>query len=60
MDIMTAHRLAHLIEWVHAKDRAKLQRTTAENEFDELAATCLGELIHHVANGGKLQIGRIR
>lgn len=62
MDIVTAHRLAHEIEWIHAKDRARLQRgpgrgfrPTAEHEFDELAATCLGDLIHHIANGGELK-----
>lgn len=53
-----AHRLAHFIETVHAKDRAKLrngpgrgQRVKWPEEFDPLAATCLGELIYAVANG---------
>jgi hypothetical protein len=46
--------LAHEIEWVHAKERARLinanrprrqLKTSAAEEFDPLAATCLAELI---------------
>lgn len=58
MDLIMAHRLAQEIEWIHAKDRARLRRrgrqyTTlkqdAEQEYDPLAATCLGDLIYNVA-----------
>lgn len=62
MDIVTAHRLAHFIEWTHAKERARLTRmkTTPENEFDIMAATCLGDLIYNVARTGtfNLKIGK--
>lgn len=55
MNLVTAHRLAHFIEWQHAKDRANLSRFRCgpEFEFDPLAATCLGDLIYQVANTGK-------
>jgi hypothetical protein len=54
MNIETAHMLAHYIEWQHAKDRARERRvrTDPENIFDPLAATCLGDLIYHVATTG--------
>jgi len=63
MDIVSAHRLAHEIEWIHAKDRARLLRSRgraadANIEFDPLAATCLGDLIYRVANGGSLKCRR--
>lgn len=59
MDTLTAHRLGHLIEWLHAKDRAEMlsrgrAKFTPESQFDDLAATCLGDLILTVARGGKL------
>lgn len=59
MDVVMAHRLGHLIEWLHAKDRAALLsrgrgKFTAESQFDPLVATCLGDLILSVARGGKL------
>jgi hypothetical protein len=58
MDLVTAHRLAHTIEHIHARERARLinsrpgksERVTAAQEFDEMAATCLGDLIYNVAN----------
>lgn len=54
IDIVSAHRLAQHIEWLHAKDRAKLARTrsNADREYDPLAATCLGDLIYEVAKAG--------
>lgn len=60
MDLRTAYALASEIEWVHAKDRARLMRTRhvaadAEMEYDPLAATCLGDLIYHVAKGGSFR-----
>lgn len=59
-----AHRLAHFIEGVHAKERAKLKRGPGRGpkiawaeEFDPLAATCLGDLIYNVANGLNTSFG---
>lgn len=55
MDLVTAHRLAQHIEWIHAKDRAMLTRAryNANIEYDPLAATCLGDLIYEAARTGK-------
>jgi hypothetical protein len=59
MDLHTAYALASFIEWTHAKDRARAARTrgvTASMEYDELAATCLGDLIYIVAKTGKFEV----
>lgn len=51
LDIITAHRLAHEIEWIQAKERARLRhRLDAEMEFDPLVATSLGDWIYQIAN----------
>ena len=55
ISIIEAHRLAHQIEWAHAKERAALKstgrnRVNPDNEFDALAATCLGDLIYTRSN----------
>lgn len=62
ISLETAHRLAHFIENTHAKDRCSLLRRgrfkpEAHEEFDPLAATCLGNLIYDVANGGNKNFG---
>jgi hypothetical protein len=60
VDLGTAYALASEIEWIHAKDRVRLLRSRnriadAEMEYDPLAATCLGDLIYSVANGGTMR-----
>jgi hypothetical protein len=55
IDMITAHRLAQHIEWIHAKDRARLarMRSNGDHEYDPLAAACLGDLIYEVAKTGR-------
>lgn len=62
MNIVTAHRLAQFIEWQHAKERARLRRmkVKAADEYDDLAATCLGDLIYNVAKTGKFNAALAR
>lgn len=58
IDLVSAHRLAQHIEWLHAKDRAKLARTRSnvDREYDPLAATCLGDLIYEVGKAGRFPV----
>lgn len=58
IDLITAHRLAQHIEWLHAKERARLARTRSngDREYDPLAATCLGDLIYDVARTGQFPL----
>ncbi len=56
---ITSHALAEYIEWVYAKERVRFRNrglrggygTNIYLEFDPLAATCLGMLIHSVVTG---------
>ena len=58
MSELTAAMLAEYIEWVHAKDRVEILNgrhsrypTNVFREYDPMAATCLGMLIHNVVTG---------
>lgn len=46
--LIEAHRLASWIEWRHAKElaRATKGRQSAEDLYDPLTATCLGDLLY--------------
>ncbi len=65
MSELTAAMLAEYIEWVHAKDRVEILNgrhsrypTNVFREYDPLAATCLGMLIHSIVTK-KIQMPRI-
>ena len=65
MSELTAAKLAEYIEWVHAKDRVEILNgrhsrypTNVFREYDPLAATCLGMLIHSIVTK-KIQMPRI-
>ena len=65
MSELDAAMLAEYIEWVHAKNRVEILNgkhgrypTNIIREFDPLAATCLGMLIHSVVTK-KIKMPRI-